>query len=85
MGDRACEKLEKACEEAWEKWQKSLRGGVGAAPATEELGSETPPPSDSRSAVDVGLRRQYDDCARRLRKCYEENEVPPDEERWPKR
>ena len=65
MGERPCEGLEKACAEAWEKWQESLRGGLKGSP------------------IEVGLRRQYDGLAADIRACYEQNEVPPDEERWP--
>jgi len=79
MSERHCEQLEKACADAWEKWQRSLKRGVGVVPpATDEPDFESPPP------VDIGVSRRYHDCAAQLRACYEENEVPPAEERWPK-
>ncbi len=84
MSENLCRQLEdeflKAREGLDEARTKEKFGNLPLV--TEPLDDETPPPSGTLGKEFFVPRRKYQDTTARLRKCYEENNIPPDQQVW---
>jgi hypothetical protein len=85
MDDDPCRELEDNLKEAWEK-VKAVQPIDFFDPSfvTKPLSDETPPKASQVNPEYIKRRRQYDDLAVMLRKCYEEKNIPNDQQTWPR-
>ncbi len=84
MGENPCQQFEdeflKASEVLDEARTKEKLDNL--PPVTDPLDDETPPHSETLGEEFVVPRRKRQDAAARLQKCYEENNVPQEQQVW---